>query len=472
MLGSTRFSYSVVQALLTTVPIETPDAFGWTPFHHAVVVSKDLFEAFMNAKADKNKATLMGATIEDLEKFTGKKWVDHSKKCVTLDIPGASSCTLDKLSDEDLKKWTGLSLYSDTVIYPPEQYMPLWQQVPQNIPERILTKRFIRKGFQEWLKNPPRLVLGVANELKITQSLILELRVDEDMAAGTVVGEYAGLYNPSKNFSSLDLVIEHNNDDFQGVNVTAEEIGNATRWSNHGFPNAALIELPTDFGTPRHLLILLFPAKKGTRVLWDYGLGTSLTWGKQHLFNREEMRQYYQKGLKVIAKECDNFCGELKVIATKNFLSTSDNLFIKHNLLRGRLFYPFNNPAVLLDLHCSGASKAQEALEILENPPPFLADYIHHKSLSFTWIKLFLKKFIAYDTKLPATLKPSIYQWILSSIGPLSCLQILKGLQRITNEGAAFSQEALSTLSKELATYEWKNDPDAPLSFKNAELSK
>lgn len=70
----------VVQALVCIVPINSADRFGWTPFHHAALVAKELREVFVQTKADKTLRTRMGATVEDVEKLTGKKWVDHSKK--------------------------------------------------------------------------------------------------------------------------------------------------------------------------------------------------------------------------------------------------------------------------------------------------------------------------------------------------------------------------------------------------------
>lgn len=387
------------------------------------------------------------------------------EESVFLDIPGAPRCTLDKLSDEELKKWTGLTRYVDTVIYPPEQYMRLWQQTPEEMLHHILTNRYIRIGFQEWLKNSPRLVLGVADALKATQTLILELRADEDVAAGTVVGEYGGLFNRPQALSSSDKVIEES-DAFQSVDVTANQVGNATRWVNHGLPNVALVDLPNSFGITRSILITLTRVKKGDRFLWDYALGTSLAWKKQHLFNLEEIRTYYQKGLKVITKECGVFQDSLKDTFAKDRLNTSDSLYIQRDYLRARVFYAFNNPLVLLDLHCSGLSKAQEALDLLETPPRYLDEYFNHQRQFFNKVIKFLKKFIEYDAKISALLKPPLYQWILSSIGPLSCLQILKGLQIVANKSSILSKNTLppflEILNVYLSSYDFDEDPEAP----------
>lgn len=457
---------AVVRALALTSAVDMPDVYGWTPLHHAVLVSREIFEALPKPK--KIVTTQMGGTVEDIEKLTGKRRVDHSKKNVFLDMPGTPRTSLAKLSDGELKELTGLSAYTDAVIFGAEHYKELWQQDGNGQLDLML--RYIFNAYKERIKNPPQLVVKVSKKLKATQKRVLELRAVEEL--GITALEYAGRYKKPVLLNSMELLLARNNpfDPYECDNVTAEEAGNAARFANHGFPNAVLAGLTVD-GFKRKVLIIT-GVKAGKRVLWDYGISSELVWDKQQIFQRKTMRKYYEKGLKAVAQEYHDFFEHLFATVKIQKLKTPDELCMQADLLRVRLLYPLNNPAVLLDLHFSGTSKAEQALHVLEKPSKHIQNHTNTHRLPLFWVKQFLKKLIDYEIQIPCTYQPLVNAWVLSQIGPLSCLQILKGLQLIAKEG--LTQDTLppflESLSVKLSDYDWRDDEERPLSFKNEDM--
>jgi len=205
----------------------------------------------------------------------------------------------------------------------------------------------------------------------------------------------------------------------------------------------------------------------GTPLVWCYGPGcASLVFGSQILLRRAEMRNYFERGLRVLVAEAEK---RLRY----NINDLTEQTVFPHSLqlsaLEARLIYPIETPAALLDLHFSGIVPASLWNWLLdESNSKFANTFVRAHSFHCGIIRCLIRRIEVYELKMEAhpAIRQAVADFVMGSIGNLSVMQILKLLSLVGNDVVSISDISayLIRRANELQTYDWTKDSDAPLS--------
>ncbi len=442
------------------------DTFGWTPLHHALLSSEQVFKRLQELGANMQARTALGDDCHDLQKYVGRVREQRSKAHIHLNIPGLAAKTLGELSAEQMKTTLGIDCYTDIVLYPPEHYRILWGHVPSDKPD----DRYLAKAYEEWKANPPELMVAECEELKGKNQRFLGLYAKGNgIRAGTVLGVYSGVFDPrtTPQFYSFSDHFTHpeTHKSYSLGGNNCEHVGNAMRTANCGWPNSFVIELKD--GTERFLLIAGEPIKN--EVLWCYGIGMSpLVFGAQVLLGAEEMRDFFKPGL-------------TRIIQRQHQLSEAPQDTIPKiaevYLYKERSLYPLHCPGALLDLHFRSIVPVQEWWELLKNPDKheIIGSYIQRVRTLGLAMLCVIKRVLDFEKRFASNnkIRNEIAAWVLRSIGTLTIMQILKGLQKLGDDfekgnlQSVEMEQHLTDLASWLAAEykEWIQDPEAPVNL-------
>lgn len=438
--------------------IEAEDVYGWRAIHHAVLTSQKIFLLLVANKAEVYHQTKAIGTVTQLRALISESTVNYSSQKVTLRLADGSRMLFSELTSSMLFQKTGLKQYRDDPLYTTDVFKKLWQQQPElDGNERTVVKLRTK---------PPALLVGSCSELIKIDHPPLELYADEDISEWSPIAEYSGVVVKSRVKLGLkDCYKEEamKKTAYLASVFNAQDLGNVARFANCGWPNAALIGVSAYNGTERSVLLALEPQgiKRGVPIRWDYGiLSVELSFGRQLILGRDEMRLHYLKGLKHVCK------------LTRYHLDKSTSL-----IWGLRLHYPLNNPVALLDLHFTGlvmAAEWEDSIFDFNNKDLYesWSQSTFGKSLShcFRTQLIEVEKVLSMHPKI----KQAVSSWVLSKIGQLTMMQIIKGLVMIkenllTNQELlknGFEGEYQNALDKFLFTYDWLNDDEAPMGEK------
>ncbi len=107
--------------------LDLPDEFGWTALHFARLTSKKIYN-YLLEKGAKQVVNKMGTIPEELDFWIGRKLNQESIQRLFLALPGQPRRCLTELKAEELKKWTGLTLYTDRPFFDYPKWQELWEQ--------------------------------------------------------------------------------------------------------------------------------------------------------------------------------------------------------------------------------------------------------------------------------------------------------------------------------------------------------
>src|SRR5262249_11460475 len=141
---------------------EAQDCQGWTPLHHAVLVSPEIENMLSNlcdpAALPKTKAK---GTVEDIRILSGLKPCHFSAAHVTLRLPGKPDTKLSDTPSMELKRVMGLEHYSDSSIFDPSQWQKLWnQEIVKNEGTQTFFHQHLDKSYQTFKKKPYAFVVA------------------------------------------------------------------------------------------------------------------------------------------------------------------------------------------------------------------------------------------------------------------------------------------------------------------------
>ena len=471
----------VIALLQKKVPIEAKDEFEWTPLHHAALCSEKIYQLLLKQGANLQAKTITWAGVEELKILIGRTPCRLSMQKITWISPQPSVKKLFAMSGEELASATGLRYYTDTPIFLPNLWERLWKLQPPSPEEftRIPLQYYYEK-YEEWVKNPPSLILTTCPQLKGKTPLPLEIRSGQDLPIGTVISEYSGLATPILppliNFPAYfttDIDGSFHLDDYD-----AKEAGNAARWANSGFPNCALVDIGNYAGAHRYLLLLMESVPKNTPLIWDYGVKqAALTFGSQVLLEREAARTFFKQGLKALCTKANLLKTQMIRPKAGRMPEVKSEDFLCLQLMVNRMHHPLNCPGTLLDLHFSHIIRAEEWLPNLSNPTDEVYSIWGKNNLFFGPIIrsvvlriLELEKVLETNPKI----KEQVNQWVLASIGNLSIMQILQGFEEIKKDGSRIEKESeyFLQLTLKLKNYDWLKEENAPLSLARRKVDK
>jgi hypothetical protein len=445
------------------------DAFGWTACHHAANSAKEIYQLITQKPGVILKKNSMGCLPSDIRMLT-----DLTEPTPIVDrayiIEEGKEIAISELSQEKLKEKLDLDVYRSFPYFPPDQIFVLWQNPPP-IQEKQLLNNL--KIYSKLIETPPKLLVRSCEALRVIGVAARELVAGEDLSFGRGISVYSGEF-----CSKLDLETTFKaevNDDSTRTTVKfhpfySEKIGNVSRYANCDFPNAIIVDLNI-YGIDFSVLVSL-GIRRGEPIVWNYGGLTSLQFGKQMLFRREALREYFIGGIKKVETEFSKLMESHKKIMSG--VGINPDLAFEFESFIPKLLFPLSSPAALLDLHFSGIILASEWDSVLNNNNnQIVRMWAEEKNRYFWCIRVMLSHLSNLDSRLNANsvAKKTVSTWVLKKIGHLSIMELFKIFEKITTkEISSLSTESewmvfLTELEYEIKDYKWVNDDKAPISI-------
>lgn len=345
-------NFSALEKLVNAGVVPHPrDVRGWTPLHHAALLSHlSMMEYLISHGANRNLTTSRGATADDiwtlshLPTVTGTDdiwlmWQENDKR--------------EMLTQAKLQKLTHSTFIKENLAAP--QF--LWEDwhTPKRMDEAFsFAKEFIPQ-YQEFRKNPP-----LHNLKRVTtdsQGRLLPyfseigLFASKNLSRCQVIGEYRGEYseNPKDNvfvLGSIDATLYRNDMPFM----------------NDGFGNVVGIIINDVHGLPkRSIFITTEMIKEGDQLVWNYG-------GAK--FKRETYCE-------IRAKEIRTFITATNITEAVNELRSThpDSYTFETVILHDRFRYILDTPSVLFSLIYENLLKQTDIEKIME------LDHCNHEDI-------------------------------------------------------------------------------------------
>jgi len=475
-----RVRIVVVEALLKHLKIphiNAKDARGWTPLHHAALVSQEIYKMLLKNGADPSIKNAMEGTPEDIKRLRGRFKKTRSMEYVTFQ-EGAERKPLSALEPESLKQRLNLECYNDSISYPPSSWEYLWKQTPDS--SEYVPQKIAKESYNIWKQNPPpKFFIDRSPGLQSEKDKQLGLFGDEAVIkAGQCLGEFGGQIHPAEMldsfvacFSSSDSYSICFEQQDKKLALQPKPEGSHLQYANCGFPNSFLIDIVSD-GAMRHLVIAGTDIHLGQEILWSYGVNAvNLVFGIQKLIGLDEMHAHFANGIETLKGQADNLENECKKLNGKTVDVRLD--FISRSLLQEiRFMFPLDNPAAILDLHFRNIVPTSQWQQCWDTSQA-IKKWRNRFTMKSWYVYGVMERISDFDTQFKiakTSLKQSVSHWILDSIGRLSLMQILKGMEWMSlkfQDAPDFAwDEYQADLEKRLASYDFQQDENSPLSPK------
>ena len=490
MIAAMRGRTLVVRALLDfwkgkgslQTNLRSLDTYDWTALHHAAISSKEIFTLLCEYGADQKARTLLGGTPEDLRVLTSRNIVNFSDRSVFYKGADGALILIAELGSQRLQEYTGLECYRDDTFVPEGALKALWQQEAAAKIEQ--NQMWLRMTPMRASRQCPSMVLTECAPLVGKTPRPLGLVAKEKIPFGAYLGEYTGEMQASIQETSYfvdDFAQNSKSVEYLFGTVDAQTIGNHTRWMNWGWPNCVLLGVGID-GFNKSVCYVCDPkgVEKDEPILWDYGIGeTRLAFGEPFvLLGREKMRDFFRKGLKA------SFEGA-KQIEKKITLGVSEKKELELHLeaicYGSRIIFPLNVPSALLDLHFSGIVPAKDWLPHLffqlPDTPRGVEIWRQRYPSAMNRITAMMWRLTQLDLLAQVVgqgFREKLAEWALRSLGEMSVMQIVKGLDMIAQNPHEYNagNKLWQDLNPFLAHYDWLKDEEAPLGIKRSRSAR
>jgi hypothetical protein len=430
--------------------VNAQDSFGWSPIHYACLTSQAIFLKLIQSKANFQAKTHLGATCNDLKRFTTlDEEGSNCKQHIQIEDELGNIVPLADLSPEHLKELTGLDHYKDHLYFPQDKWKKLWKATYiESTDSEILALK--RHAEIQDLEKPPRLTIAKCRDLMKAGILFYELQAGEEIFPGKVIGlysgeifKYHGMYqNNIKNCFTPET------DAYALGDISARKIGNAMRFMNCGFPNVVTTEILIN-GFPQGVCIATSHISQGESLQWDYGYFHTIGRTFYIPLSQDKVINFYSQGRNALFQSLKNINSNPNFDCFKFFDLTSKLDFLR------------NNPTILLFLHLKNILPIRESRQYLINDQLVEKGFfILGVNYSITDLIMdFEKSITQYTTKEKQMIKNSV----LEQIGSVPFCQILKYLS-LFNQRPSISEESLTELKNSLSTYDFNEDSEFPLS--------
>lgn len=436
IIATMKGRLGVVEALVdTTSPqskerealMEAKDAYGWTALHHAALGPSEMMRLLLEKGANSQSSNLLGGTFTHLRKMAGLR---NSTKTYEKLFYRPLGGPLSQITLEEFQHLTQLQKYSDEPIYPLNKLHSLWTSPPQEIePVNQFLEEFQKKIYQKMIKNPPQLIV------KEEAPGSFGLYAGEDLEFMQGIIEYTGKII-EESYDFFETLLERKGSNYQVDDIDAKEIGNGSRFSNDGPPNAGLIFTSNHGGrSMRPFLVVLDPKgiKKGEPILWDYSVGdVKLKWNIPYtICQREAMHLFYKENpLEKLAEEYDR----INQLTLEKYLrgQFNGNDWYPRSFIQARVFYPYSTPAALIDLVSRRLIKPKELKSLLNSP--CIAQLNSQSQQHMLWINNLIDLMQNLNDHLDALsldLEEDILSFITENIGKMTTIQVIHGIQKI-----------------------------------------
>lgn len=436
--------------------INKKDDFGWTPLHHAVLTSQEIFDRLREMGADINARTNLGGTCDDLRRLTSLADNPLAKRNVKIEDNKGRLFDLSEISAERLKELTGLEGYRDDPYFSPEHLKKLWMDTP-NMAEPV--QRFIREITTEYNRlkaNPPCLIIGKCAELAQVGIDTYELRADEVIRKGSVIGEYGSssekpLPRDRRTFAAF---MRAESDPYEFGDITARQYGNVMRFANCGFLNALVIDVVIN-GAKRNVFIALEDIQPGP-IVWNYGLISETGWTRHFPLRQQEMDHFY--------KEWPTFLANRQDIQQRLDSPGATYFdFLNYGGTFENTIFSISNSTIMLYLHFAGLFNIEKSKKIMQT-----VEYMQRYSL-FVYLNFAVAQTVsdmesAIEGVYTPTTRKKIRKKLLEQFGVLPLDAIIKLMTTIKDHAPQpISEDGLSSMVDSLKDYDATKDPQFPL---------
>lgn len=426
------------------------DAYSWSPLHYAALLpSNEIFNFLVANGADVDAKTDAGGSYLDLQKLVGRvKVLNNPNVAIETGEDRILVDQIDRISLETI--FPGFREYSDQSRYDIADFEALWKCLPED--------EFMVKGtipflisYKDYLQSPPHLCVKVDPIISgVVGGSCYGLFADENLPVGAVVGEYAGKYKIIDipwTFEEMFSGFSHQ--PYGLENFDAQEMGNAVRWANDGWPRCAVFSIYNEKGMhEKNILIVIDPegVKAGEPIQWDYGNMLPVKWGRYVVQDTEDMEKFFsvdaghlveeEKRAKEQALEpFEHFLQlEPEKQTKKEFLNMMQP-FCSYYSIRHKLCYPLNTPSALIYLTCREVVKPSDWKQLMQEP--WIKEILdgrpaRHSELMANLIGLLDSMFLELN-KVDDQLKNEALELILSQIGKCTGLQLMHGIKLVTD---------------------------------------
>lgn len=332
---------AVVKALIKAgANVYQVDKYGWTPLHHAALVSDRLVQELLKCEGLKDQKTLLGGDYENLMCLTGRKAPPAQAEVSYM------PCDTDEVESFDEER-LGVR-YIDDCLWPKEMLYELWTRAPKEKGGNTLTQQHVRSELYPTLSSSP---------VKMTikdkgPEFGVEVLAAEDLEPFRLIGQYTGKITKQMGVGELTYSFIFEQIEGGTISVDAAKEGNWTRFMNDGFPNVIAFNLFNTAGQKwRKVFFVADPdgVRSQEPLLYDYNWTYfTLKWGEYKLMGREKMRKFFShfdesyQELKARHRAMQEFSLNGRPIPYLDKLS--------YQALESRLLYPFQTPMALMDL--------------------------------------------------------------------------------------------------------------------------
>lgn len=482
----------------SSVNVDEVDAYGWTPLHHAALLTDHLViaKALINKKADEAKKTSLRATWKDLRRLAGFE---------ATRAPSANSLyyqredgQIENVSSmsETLMKQIGLKGITDELMFPRSELLVLWTDRPPQGEYYLFTTAL--KSYELFLKSSPKLLIQPDPSLPKDDSN-LGLWTLQDLKRGEAIGTYSGQLLPTLDRPrSLEeaILIKPKFDDFYNFTnsthaIFPREQGNASRYMDDGFPNMTFTLLPVQEN--RFLAITLEDIPKGSRLTWNYKLVLYLKWGHYRILRKKEMEDFFKKmspqnALQLLMKDF-HFLRKQIPLEGKTLSTGTLSIYAEHENLKEKLRYLYHTPAAGIYLSLKQIVSAKEWLELPKEPvvgqnvlQVSPSSRQHYTWIIQTyWILSEFEELLKSIDQVNKDLAQEIRDFFLLKLEACKIVDIIAALYKsqrsfISNQPASWSLKMWSDLKEELNVffqkYEWEKDEKFPLPRKIQDIGQ
>jgi len=457
MRGNEKVAEALLSQEIVRKNINAADEYGWTALHHAKFSSEAIYQMLMAANANQeNQAcqTNLYGSPDDLKTLTAEGVKAGSLSNVSFEGKA--------LTEERAKEAFGMKAYRDISFFPAQYLKNLWQQ------EKSVEEPLINRVVEAFKSRSPKFVISsIAKDF-------YTLTAEEDLEAGTLIGEYGGIFRKTGRFSFFPFAFPVNNEAQSGYQFSiwdAREVGNLTRFINCGFGNVSALPYVQN-GINKVIFVAYDKILKGQPILFNYGAKAyEVTYAApQILFNRDEIHNFFKKGLKNIEKEIQ--AADKEAMAA-NPMNVQIRHYLKRLNVRDHSLFPLDNPMCLIDLHVSGIVPAKDWLKVLmERNEIIVLEWVkaHGLITQFYLMELAIRvEQLDRDIKKNAPDHyPLFLNWVQGRCQTLKIMDLMKGMDWI--EEALVTEKnpkLIDEIDERLKSYDWTKDESNFYSYEN-----
>jgi hypothetical protein len=429
--------------------INACDDKGWTPLHHAAVFSHSLFQLLVAKGAKIDVVNSLRGTPQHLWDLTHETSKAALISPVFFQKEDGGRVDIRTLDSVQVKTYLGLDAWRDLPRISAEKLMLLWKSASKDQSQ-------IMELYKRLCQALPKLVIRKCKDLETVAPHIMELVAGQKIFPGQLITTYSGLARqfekPLESPFPNCIPTENIPKEYTLKKLDARNVGNAGRFINFGWPNCIFYSGPLN-GLDQPVIQALTPIEAGEQILVDYTITSSeVAFGRQVILGEEKMLACYADGIDPLIKLCQEGNPSQKLI------------YISY------LVFPLDCPTALMKLHYLNLVPASRWYDLLmetdvECFKEWALKFSKYYQITLSLLSRILELDLALNVR--SDLKPQATNWILQSLGKMTVLHLLKGMDLIKEAIKQPSnkdwQPIQDHLQGFLSTYDPYKDPTGPL---------